>query len=146
MNGKATDPEKRVRHGYWKPGGEFGTSLGWIFDPKAEVQFVWDREESSAGVRSCVFRYRVPATTSTYTIQADADHVTMALHGSVTADWDTGAVTHVVMETEPASVKRGTMDVAIGMQLDLRYGPSWSDPMHSCSRRTPSKSESSARP
>ena len=67
---------------HWKPGGEFGSALRWIFDPKAEVQFVWDREESSAGVRSCVFRYRVPATASTYTIQADADHVTMALHGS----------------------------------------------------------------
>jgi hypothetical protein len=123
VNGKTTDLEKRVKQGYWRPGGEFGSSLRWIFDPKAAAVFEWDHEDSSSGARSCVFRYRIPAASSTYEIQADADHVKMAHHGSVTADCDTGAVTHIAMETEPASVKRGTLDVAIGMQLDLHYGP-----------------------
>jgi len=123
VNGKTTDLDKRVKQGYWKPGGEFGSALRSIFDPKSAAQFEWDHEESSAGTRSCVFRYRVAAATRAYIIQADADHVGMALRGSVTADCDTGEVTHIVTETEPASVKRGTQDVAIGMQLDLRYGP-----------------------
>lgn len=123
VNGKDRDPEKKVKRGYWTPGGEFGSSLLTIFAPKVAAEFEWDREEVSAGTRSCVFRYRVPVTTSDYVIQADLDHVKMAHRGFVTADCETGGVTRIQMETEPASVKRGGRDLAIGMQLDLRYGP-----------------------
>jgi len=123
VNGKDRDPGKKVKKGYWIPGGEFGSSLLTIFAPKVAAQFEWDHEESSPGARSCVFRYRVPVATSDYVIQADLDHVKMAHHGFVTADCDTGALLRIQMETEPASVKRGDHDLAIGMQLDLRYGP-----------------------
>ena len=123
VNGKDRDPEKAVKKGYWNPGGEFGSSLLHIFAPKVAAQFDWDHEESSAGVRSCVFRYRIPVATSDYIIHADLDDVKMAHHGFVTADCETGAVMRIQMETEPASVKRGNQDIAIGMQLDLRYAP-----------------------
>lgn len=122
VNGKTTDPGKRVKKGYWTPGGEFGTYLLTIFDPKAAAEFEWDREESAAGKRSCVFRYRVPVATSTFAITADADRVKMGHHGFVTADCDTGTVTRIQIETEPASVMRYGRDVAIGLQLDVRYG------------------------
>ena len=94
-----------------------------IFTPKAAAEFDWDREESIAGKRSCVFRYRVPVATTTLVINADADHVKMAHHGFVSADCDTGMVTRIRIETEPASVKRIGRNVAIGMQLEVRYGP-----------------------
>lgn len=121
VNGKARDPEKSVKKGYWIPGGEFGSDLLHIFATKVAAQFDWDHEESPAGIRACVFRYRVPAATSDFIITADQDHVTMAHHGFVTADCETGAVMRIQMETEPASVKRGNQNIAIGMQLDLRY-------------------------
>lgn len=123
MNGKTTDPEKRVKKGNWTPGGEFGSSLRLIFQPRAAAEFVWDHEETSAGKRVCVFRYRVPLATTTYEIQADLDHVKMGHHGFVTAECDTGAVRRIRIETDPASVKRHGEDVAIGMRLDLRYAP-----------------------
>jgi hypothetical protein len=123
VNGKDRDAEKSVKKGYWIPGGEFGSSLLHIFATTVDAQFNWDHEESSSGMRSCVFRYRVPVATSDFIITADQDHVKMAHHGFVTADCKTGAVMRIRMETEPASVKRGNQDIAIGMQLDLRYAP-----------------------
>jgi len=123
VNGKTTDLEKRVKKGYFRPGGEFGSSLLRIFDPKAAAEFQWDHQESIAGARACVFRYRVPVETSTLVMTADLDHVKMAHHGFVTADCDTGAITRIQIETEPASVVRRGHDVAIGVQLDVSYGP-----------------------
>lgn len=122
VNGKTTDLEKRVKKGYFTPGGEFGTSLRLIFDPRAAAEFEWDREESSAGKRSCVFRYRVPQATSTKVMRADADVVKLGHHGFVTADCDTGMVTRIQIKTEPASVTRNGEAMAIGTELDVRYG------------------------
>lgn len=123
VNGKTTDLATRVKRGYWTPRGEFGSSLRSIFAPSAAATFDWDHEEMSAGKRACVFRYHVAVTTTTYEIQADRDHVKMAHHGLVTAECETGAVTRIQIETEPASVKRRGQDIAIGMNLDVRYGP-----------------------
>jgi hypothetical protein len=123
VNGKTRDLEKSVKKGYFIPHGEFGTSLQWIFDPRAAAEFAWDHEELSAGKRQCVFRYLVPKTTSTYVMRADADRVTLAHHGFVTADCDDGVVTRIQIETERAFVKRQGQDLAIGLQLDVQYGP-----------------------
>jgi len=123
VNGKMAHAEKGVKKGYFRPGLEFGTSLRQIFNARAAAQFEWDHEESSSGERSCVFRYRVPLETTTYMMVADADHVKLAHHGFVTSDCDTGAVTRIQIETEPASVRRMGRDVEIGVQLDVLYGP-----------------------
>ena len=123
VDGKTTDLEKRVKKGYFRPGGEFGTSLLWVFDPKAAAEFEWDHEELSAERRSCVFRYRIPIATSIYVMRADEDRVRMALRGFVTADCSTGVVTRLQIETEPASVKRRGQDLALGMHLDVYYAP-----------------------
>lgn len=123
VNGKTRDLEKSVKKGYFIPHGEFGTSLQWIFDPRAAAEFAWDHEELSAGKRECVFRYLVPKTTSTYVMRADADRVTLAHHGFVTADCDDGVVTRIQIETERAFIKRQGQDLAIGLQLDVQYGP-----------------------
>jgi hypothetical protein len=119
VNGKATDdPEKRIKKGYFRSSGEFGTVLRRIFDPKTAAEFVWDHEDS----KSCIFRYQVPVATTTLEITADQDHVKLAHHGFVTADCETGMVTRIQMESEPAAVIRSGRNVAIGMNLDLRYG------------------------
>jgi hypothetical protein len=123
VNGKTTNLEKRIKKGYFIPSGEFGTSLMWIFDPKAAAEFAWDHQEPDAGIGACVFRYRVQATTSTLVMASDADRVKMAHHGFVFADCSSGAIARIQIETEPASVVRNGRDMAIGVQSDIRYHP-----------------------
>jgi hypothetical protein len=123
VNGKTTDLEKRIKKGYFIPQGEFGTSLMKIFDPQAAAEFEWDHEEAIDGVRTCVFRYRVPVRTTTLMMHADGDRVKVAHHGYVSADCDAGAVRRIQIETEPASVFRNGRQTAIGMQSDVRYRP-----------------------
>jgi hypothetical protein len=122
VNGKTAELEGGVKKGYFAPSGEFGTALLWIFDPKAAAEFQWDHEESSAGKRSCVFHYRVPVTTTTLVMVADADRVRMGHHGFVTADCDSAMVIRTQTETDPASVNRQGREMAIGKRLDVRYG------------------------
>lgn len=123
VNGKTTDLEKRIHKGYFRPSGEFGTSLTRIFDPKAAAEFEWDHEENNDGVHSCVFRYRVPLATSTLIMASEEDRVKMAHHGFVSADCEAGAITRIQIETEPASVVRDWRDLAIGVQIDVSYRP-----------------------
>ncbi len=123
VNGETTHLEERIKKGYFRPGGEFGTSLMKIFAPKAAAEFEWDREESIDGVRTCVFRYRVPLETSTQVMHSDGDNVKMAHHGFVFADCDTAAVRRIQIVTEPASVFRDGRRLALGMQADIRYRP-----------------------
>jgi hypothetical protein len=123
VNGETTGMEKRVKKGYFIPGGEFGSSLLLIFNPKANATFDWDHVEMSHGRRICVSRYRIPAATSTMVIHADADNVRMTHHGLVDCDCDTGAITRIQIETEPASVRRHGRDISLGEKIDVRYGP-----------------------
>lgn len=123
MNGKPVGAGRGVKPGYFTAGGEFGSSFRKIFDPKAKAQFDWDHETESGGRRTCVFRYRVPLETTTMVMHADLDDVPMAHHGLVEADCDSGDVTRIRIESEPASLRRNGRDVAVGATIDVRYGP-----------------------
>ncbi len=123
VNGQTDKLEKRIKKGYFIPGGEFGSSLRKIFGPKAAAEFTWDHVESSDGPRVCVLRYRVPQSTTTLVMQADADTVPLAHGGMVRADCDTGAVMYFHIESEPASIRRHGLAVAVGVRMDVRY--SW---------------------
>jgi hypothetical protein len=59
VDDKARQPEKRVKKGYYLPGGEFA-ALNMPFDPKAAADFAFDHRESRQSRNGCVFRYRVP--------------------------------------------------------------------------------------
>jgi hypothetical protein len=123
VNGKTTKPEKLVKKGYFRPGGEFGSSLRKIFDPEAAAQFEWDREETAAGKRICIFSYRVPLETTTLVLVAGQDHVPLSHQGFVTANCETGEVTRIQIESLPAFVKRNKRDYRVGVQLDVQYAP-----------------------
>jgi hypothetical protein len=123
VNGKTTALEKRIKKGYFRPGGEFGTTLMKIFEPRAGAEFAWDHEETAGATRTCIFRYRVPVTTTTLMMTSDTDHVKMAHHGYVSADCETAAITRIQIETEPASLVRDGYEQAIGVQIDILYRP-----------------------
>src|SRR5581483_7338252 len=71
VNGKSTNLDKRVKRGYFQPGGEFGERLSTIFDPKAAADFTWDHAEMADGRRSCVFRYDVPLARTTFVMKVN---------------------------------------------------------------------------
>jgi hypothetical protein len=123
VNGKTTNLAKRIKQGYFVSGGEFGSKLQQIFDPKASAEFAWDHEERSAGQRSCVFRYNVPQATTTLALQVNLQTVKLGHHGFVHADCDTGAVTQFQMDSDVPTIKEHGHDIKIGTQLNVRYGP-----------------------
>lgn len=123
VNGETTDLQKRIKPGYFKGSGEFGSALQNIFDLKADAKFEWDHAEAGAGGGGCVFRYRVPQSTSTIVITADLDKVRVGHHGMVWANCESGAVTRFLTETDPAEVRRVGRRVPIGYRLEVRYGP-----------------------
>jgi hypothetical protein len=127
VNGQSQDAEKRIKGGFYRPGGEFGSALGQIFEPKVNAEFTWDHEETAAGAPLCVFQYRVSQATSKWGMRYDADVVTFAHHGFVYANCDNGSVMRIQMESEPATIARKwyfkTHQLPVGQQLDVRYGP-----------------------
>jgi hypothetical protein len=122
VNGKTTDLGRRLKKGYFQPGGEFGSRLRKIFEPDQDAEFLWDRDEQIGGRRACVFRYRIPEATSTMAMQVDLESVTLGHHGFVHADCETGTVLRIEMETDRAWVHLGGRRSEIGAQVDLRYG------------------------
>jgi hypothetical protein len=123
VNGESPIRDKSIKPGYFIPGGEFGTALQRIFDPAANAEFEWDHGELSAGKRSCVFRYRVPVATSITAMQVNLNSVKLGHRGFVSADCDSGAATRIQMESDPTSVQDSGRELALGWQLDVRYGP-----------------------
>jgi hypothetical protein len=123
VNGKAADPEKRIKSGYFKGYGQFGSALQNIFDPRANATFEWDHADASSEGGACVFRYRVLKPTSTIVITADLDKVRVGHQGIVWANCESGVVTRFLTETDPAEVRRMGRRVPIGYRLDVQYGP-----------------------
>ena len=123
INGKPVGQSKGVKPGYFTPGGEFGTSLRLIFTPKFGAQFEWDHGDTANSRSNCVFRYRVPLETTGWVMTANLDTVPMAHRGFVEADCNSGAVTRIHMESDPATSRQHDRDIAIGVKIDVRYGP-----------------------
>jgi len=121
VNGQTTNLRRRIKPGYFKAYGQFGSGLQSIFDPKSNGAFEWDHAESGAGGRVCVLRYRVRQASSNVVITADADQVRVGHHGMVWASCDTGEVTRFVSETDPAEVRRIGRRVPLGYRLDVHY-------------------------
>jgi hypothetical protein len=121
VNGKSDKLEKRIKGGYFRPGGEFGSTLQKIFEPKAEAEFAWDGTEENDGKRGCVFRYHVAEETTTLAMQVNEQVVPMGHHGVIHADCETGSVLRIQLETEPAWA-RLLGRRAVGSQIDIHYG------------------------
>jgi hypothetical protein len=120
VNGKPPGTTK-MKPGYFVPSGEFGLTMGYIFDPKSAAEFEWDHEETSGGPRLCVFRYRVTTENGSMTLYADGDRIHMRHHGLVYADCESGAPMRVQIETEPVSVMRSGQKIVLGWRIDVRY-------------------------
>lgn len=119
VNGETTNLEKRIKGGYFRGRGEFGSALQNIFKPEANAAFVWDHAEGE----TCVFRYRVPQSTSTIVLTADRDQVQLGHHGMVWANCQSGAVMRFLTETDLGEVRRIGRRVPLGLRIEVRYAP-----------------------
>ncbi len=121
VNDKSDHLEQRIKGGYFRPGGEFGSSIRKIFEPKARARFEWDHSEDSAPGRVCVFRYQVPEESTTMAMQVNRETVPMAHHGLIRANCETGDVLHAEVETEPAWATLFDPPREVGAQLEVDY-------------------------
>jgi hypothetical protein len=119
VNGETTNLEKRIKGGYFKGYGQFGSALQNIFAVQANARFEWDHGESG----TCVLRYRVDRSSSTIVITADLDKVRLGHRGMVWANCESGAVTRFVTETDQGEVRRAGRRVPLGYRLDVVYSP-----------------------
>ena len=115
LNGRPPQTGQKIKGGYFQTGSEFGSYFRKVFDPEAKAEFEWDREELSRGHRTCVFRYHVPRSTSTWSVTANGDQIVMGHHSVVHADCESGAVMRLELETEMSDGK------PVGIQADLEY-------------------------
>jgi len=124
VNGQSADPAKRIKRGpYLTPGGEFGTFLQKIFNPKAQAEFAWDHQEGDGPERACAFRYNVPLATTTEVIQVNSGRVPVGHHGMVWADCDTGVVKRFRFESDFGEAEVGGRRVPVGFHLEVRFTP-----------------------
>jgi hypothetical protein len=140
VDGKAPGAAK-IKPGYFLPSGEFGTALGYIFQPKAAAQFEWDHAEQGGAQQLCVFRYRVSASESTIVMYSDGEQTHLGHHGIIYADCKSAMPTRRHIESEPASVRRGIFKVALGWNIDVRYAMTQLARGSFCCHKTPSKSK-----
>jgi len=101
----------RVRGGIHSS-GEFGSMLKGVFDPKVNANFVWDRREGN----QCIFRYSVDKATSSLTVRTKSEHFTIAHHGSIYADCETGMVLRLTSESIPGGSP-------FAFRTEIQYAP-----------------------
>jgi hypothetical protein len=97
INGKATTrPHEKLK---FRTEGDFGGTLPTIFDPQRQAEFEWARWEAPGDRRRCVFSFRVPQSRSVTTV----GRITVAIHGFVHADCETGTILGIREDMDPSS-------------------------------------------
>jgi hypothetical protein len=99
--------------------GEFGSMLGEIFAPESNTEFNWDRWATLRGKRMHVYAFRVPQSTSKYSIfhQTSGRRAVPGYRGFIYADRDTKQVMRIRLEVEDLPVDFPIQSV----ELDLNY-------------------------
>jgi hypothetical protein len=125
VNGHAENLNAQIKKGYGTltSSGEFGGMLRQVFDPFANAEFTWDHDGIEEGRNLCSFRYNVLRANSRYRVGDRDDHLTVAHHGVVHADCNTGAVMRIQMASESRPVTRSGHEVVFSSQVDVRYRP-----------------------
>ena len=104
--------------------GEFGILLSQVLGKESQAVYSWNRWETVRGKRQAVFDFSVDQEHSTLRLQrSDLAHATLAYHGAIFADPDTGAVWRIFdiasdiprdLETREISTTVDYGEVAIG--------------------------------
>jgi len=98
--------------------GEFGSILGYIFDPKAKTEFNWTQWESLRGHRVHVIGFKVAQANSLLTVtKSKGQQVNAGFFGMLYVDSETGSVLRIVLAATDIPAKFPIQ----GVSLDLNY-------------------------
>lgn len=118
VNGSDKNPQKRIKQGYLNSWGEFEV-IRWVFAPERKAVLSWDRVEDGL----CVLAYAVPKATSELIMHANESKVIFAYQGRMFVDCASGSISRVQVHTDPDVIKMGRSEIAVGVDLDVRYAP-----------------------
>ena len=99
LNGKRVKPGEEPDTGL-KSSGEFGSTLGGIFDPLSRAEFKWKRTGKLRGQTVNVFEYSIAQTNSSSQLSAGSERVTVGYHGLLFVERESNAVIRVTTEAE----------------------------------------------
>jgi len=116
VNGDSKNPEKKVKNGYTRTSGEFGSMMRAVFDPKSKAEFEWDHQAPGDRRNVCVYRYRVDRENSSMGLRTETRREVLAYGGAVDADCSTGQILRIESESEPD--RTGFL-----IRTAIRYGP-----------------------
>jgi hypothetical protein len=131
----------KIKPGYFLPSGEFGTALGYIFEPNRRAVRMGS---CRAGRRAAVVR--VPVSRLSLRIHhrhVHGEQTHLGHHGIIYADCKSAMPTRMHIESEPASVRRGIFKVALGWNIDVRYAMTQLARGSFCCHKTPRRSSGS---
>ena len=121
VNGIPVTGREHERMGGATSSGEFGSILREIFSPETDTRFDWERWATLRGKRMHVFSYRVPQSTSKYSIRwgdgPSARTIIAGYRGLIYADRETFKVMRLQLEAENMPVDFPIQSVT----LDLNY-------------------------
>ena len=80
--------------------GEFGSTLGGIFDPRSHADFQWKRSDKLRGKSVYVFSYSIDKENSASEITAGTFRLVVGYHGLLFVDRDTNTTTMMRVTTE----------------------------------------------
>jgi hypothetical protein len=99
MNGKRAKKDEAPPPGVAST-GEFGSTLGGIFDPRSHADFQWKRADKLRGKSVYVFSFSVAKENSAAEIAAGPTKLVVGYHGFLFADRDANTMMRVTTEAE----------------------------------------------
>jgi hypothetical protein len=94
VNGRPVKSDKAADTGMTSS-GEFGSTLGGIFDTLSHAEFKWDRWDKLRGVPVYVFSYSITKENSNAMLSAGPARVVAAYHGLIFVDREAGTIARV---------------------------------------------------
>jgi hypothetical protein len=99
MNGKRVAPGQEPEKGLTST-GEFGSTLGGIFDPLSHAEFQWKRWDKLRGQSVFVFTYSIAKENSSSILAAGTSRLVVAYHGLIFVERETNSIVRVTTVAE----------------------------------------------
>ncbi len=116
VNGDSKNPEKKVKSGYTRTSGEFGSMMRAVFEARSRADFQWDHMTPTSERNVCVFNFHVDRENSSMGLRTEFRRIMLSYGGYVSADCATGQILRIASDSEPD--RSGFL-----IHTAIRYGP-----------------------
>jgi hypothetical protein len=101
VNGKKASGKEHMEFAGAISGGEFGSALRNLFDPRSHATFLWDKTARLGGRNVYIFKFEVPSQNGTIVMDRDTDQKILAAYtGHLFVDSTTQQVVRITSEIE----------------------------------------------